>query len=233
MGRRRHGGQRRAAKVEARRRRRTVTTRPPRRARQERAGVAPSTPPPERTIDGGRADMATLLGQIVAGLDLENECDGELEDDDFDDEWDDGEDDRFEELEDEVRLAVVRTVREHDPEVARTLVADARSTTDRPFTGDRVLIDLIVDSWLRKAGRRRADVDLPHAAVAWVAEQLGEDARDSATILGPTAPGAWMADFLRTPDDVLVARVWLLAAVVALAPGRDAVRIDVLGGVTP
>ncbi|GAA4784116.1 hypothetical protein GCM10023200_17110 [Actinomycetospora chlora] len=232
MGRRRRGGQRRAAKVEARRRRREVTTRPPRRARHERAGVAPTTPPPARTGPATREDMATLLGEIVAGLDLEDEWADEWDDADEDDDLED-DDGRFEELEDEVRLAVARTVREHDLEVARTLVADAGRGTDRPFTGDRVLIDLVVDSWLRKAGRRRADVDLPHAAVAWVAEHLGEDAREAATILGPTAPGAWMADFLRTPDDVLVARLWLLAAVVALAPGRDAVRMDVLGGVTP
>ena len=51
---------------------------------------------------------------------------------------------------------------------------------------------------------------------------------DAARVLGPAAAEAGRENFLRTPPDVIVARLWLLAAVVALAPVRDPVRIDLL-----
>ena len=126
-------------------------------------------------------------------------------------------------LQDRIRAVVAETVERRDPEVARRVRRRGRPTTrPSPFRGDRTLIDLFVASWLLKARRRRSDPDLARRAVTWVGEHLGETApvvADAARVLGPAAAEASRENFLRTPPDVLVARIWLLAAVVAPGPG--------------
>ena len=231
MGRRRRDGQRRAAKVEARRRRREAMARP-RRSGHGPAGVGPATSRTPR--------VAADVDGIVPGP---GGCEDDLRDDleDDDDPWDELDDDLDDDLDDEpgpldllqdrIRLVVADTVRRRDPEVARAFVVETPYDEAHPFRSDRTLIDLVVASWLLKARRRRSDPDLARRAATWVGEHLGETApvvADAARVLGPAAAEASREHFLRTPPDVLVARIWLLAAVVAPAPGRDPVRIDVL-----
>lgn len=235
MGRRGRDGQRRAAKVEARRRRREALARPAR--GRARAGATPSIsrrPRVGEAADTGRVSrVAALVDEIVADPDeLDDEFwdDLEEEEDDLDDDLDD-EPGPLELLQDRVRLVVAETVERHDPEIARAFIAGIPHDEDRPSSGDRTLIDLFVGSWLHKARRRRADPDLARRAVTWVGENLGETTpvvADAARLLGPAAAEAGRENFLRTPPDVLVARIWLLAAVVAQAPVRDPVRIDLL-----
>jgi len=231
MGRRRRDGQRRAAKVEARRRRREAMARP-RRSGHGPAGVAPTT---SRSPRVGTDRVAELVPDSVG---CEDGLWDDLEDDDFWDELDDDlEDDLddepgpFEALQDRIRAVVAETVERRDPEVARRFVAGSPHDEAHPWRGDRTLIDLFVASWLNKARRRRSDPELARRAVTWVDEHLGETApvvADAARVLGPAAAEASRENFLRTPPDVIVARIWLLAAVVALAPVRDPVRIDLL-----
>lgn len=235
MGRRRRDGQRRAAKVEARRRRREAVARP-RRSGPGPAGVGPAT---SRSPRVGTDRVAALVPDSVGcgvGLwdDLEDDDDfwDEL-DDDLDDEFDDLDDEPgpFEALQDRIRAVVAETVERRDPEVARRFVAGSPHDEAHPLRGDRTLIDLFVASWLNKARRRRSDADLARRAVTWVDEHLGETApvvADAARVLGPAAAEASRENFLRTPPEIIVARIWLLAAVVALAPARDPVRIDLL-----
>lgn len=233
MGRRRRDGQRRAAKVEARRRRREAMARP-RRSGHGSAGVTPAT---SRSPRVGTDRVAALVPDSTG---CEDGLWDDLEDDDF---WDevDGLDDEFDDLEDEpgpldvlqdrIRAVVAETVERRDPEVARRFVAGSPHDEAHPLRGDRTLIDLFVASWLNKARRRRSDPDLAGRAVTWVDEHLGETApvvADAARVLGPAAAEASRENFLRTPPDTIVARIWLLAAVVALAPVRDPVRIDLL-----
>jgi len=229
MGRRRRDGQRRAAKVEARRRRREAMARP-RRSGHGPAGVAPAT---SRSPRIGPDEIAPDPGGYEDGFrdDLEDDDDpwDEL-DDDLDDALDD-EPGPLEVLQDLIRAVVAETVERRDPEVARRFVAGSPHDEAHPLRGDRTLIDLFVASWLNKARRRRSDPDLARRAVTWVDERLGETApvvADAARVLGPAAAEASRENFLRTPPDVIVARIWLLAAVVALAPVRDPVRIDLL-----
>jgi hypothetical protein len=104
---------------------------------------------------------------------------------------------------------VAATVEQHDPEVARAFVARGH-----PF-----LINLFAGSWLAKARRRFPQADLPERATAWVAEALGQAGPavdDAARVLGPTAREALREQACRIPDDVLVARIWLLAAAVVV-----------------
>ncbi|PVZ08900.1 hypothetical protein [Actinomycetospora cinnamomea] len=238
MGRRRRDERRTAA---ARRRRRRVAARPPRGARRGRASTV------ARRRDGGGAapGLGALLDGIVGGLDddaWEDEADDAWDDSDEDD-WDDSDDsddsdEDFELLRDWVRVVLGETVDQRDGEIARAFVTGLR----RPpaladlFPGpsqDRVLVDLVVDSWLGKARRRHPDEDLARRAVAWVREVLGESGpvvEDAARVLWSSGAEVLREDFLRTPDDVLVARLWLLAAVLALAPVDDAVRCEVLHG---
>lgn len=232
MGRRRRDGQRRAAKVEARRRRREAMARP-RHSGPGPAGVAPAT---SRSPRIGADRVASLVPHPVG-------CEDGLRDDleDDDDPWDELDDDLDDALDDEpgpldvlqdrLRAVVAETVERRDPEVARRFVAGTLHDEARPWSGDRTLIDLFVASWLLKARRRRSDPDLARRSVTWVGEHLGETApvvADAARMLGPAAAEAAREHFLRTPLDLLVARLWLLAAVVALAPVRDPVRIDLL-----
>ena len=232
MGRRRCDGQRRAAKVEARRRRREAMARP-RRSGHGPAGVAPAA---SRSPRVGTDRVATFVPDSVGredGLwdDLEDDDDPwDQLDDDLDDEFDD-EPGPFEALQDRIRAVVAKTVERRDPEVARRFVAGSPHDEAHPLRGDRTLIDLFVASWLNKARRRRSDPDLARRAVTWVDEHLGETApvvADAARVLGPGAAEASRENFLRTPPDIIVARIWLLAAVVALAPVRDPVRIDLM-----
>lgn len=245
MGRRRRDGRRRAAKVAARRRRREAMARPPR-AGHGRAGTAPLTS--RRPRAGGVVDdtrIAALAREIAADPDDddlrddlgdddlwdEDLGDDDLGDDTDDDLEDDDEPDLLDLFQDRIRLVVADTVRRRDPETARAFVVETPHHGARPFRGDRTLIDLFVGSWLAKARRRRADPDLDRRAVTWVGENLGETApvvADAARLLGPAAAEASRENFLRTPPDVVVARIWLLAAVVALAPTRDPVRTDLL-----
>ncbi|WP_328306642.1 hypothetical protein [Actinomycetospora sp. NBC_00405] len=229
MGRRRRDGQRRAAKVEARRRRREAMARP-RRSGHGPAGVAPAT---SRSPRIGPDEIVLGPGGCEDGLwdDLEDDDDAWDEpDDDLDDALDD-EPGPLEALQDRIRAVVAETVERRDPEVARRFVAGTPHDETRPWSGDRTLIDLFVASWLLKARRRRSDPDLARRSVTWVGEHLGETApivTDAARMLGPAAAEAAREHFLRTPPDLLVARLWLLAAVVAQAPVRDPVRIDLL-----
>lgn len=230
MGRR--DGQRRAAVV-ARRRRREAMARP-RRGGHGPAGVTPAT---SRFPRVGVDRVATPVDGIVPDADG---CEDDLEEDDDpwdelddDDPWDELDDDPepLEVLQDRIRAVVAETVERRDPGVARRFVAGTRRNEARPSSGDRTLIDLVVASWLLKARRRHSDPDLVRRAVAWVGEHLGGTApvvADAARMLGPAAAEAAREHFLRTPLDVLVARLWLLAAVVAQAPVRDPVRIDLL-----
>lgn len=236
MSRRRHDGRRRAAKVERRRERRR-TPRPPRDGRSP-AGTAPaSTPPAPRPVEPERAtaELGALLGGFLADLDDDRDDDGwedELDDgwddeldDEIDDEIDDDGDEYFELLQDRVRTAVADTVDREDGGVARALVVGCPAP-------DRVLVDVTVAAWLAKAGRRVGG-DVSRHAVRWVAEHLGETGSavdDAARLLGPDAAAARRASFLRTPDDILVARLWLLAAVVTPAVGGAPARIDFLCG---
>ncbi|MEJ2861821.1 hypothetical protein [Actinomycetospora flava] len=223
MSRRRHDGRRRAAKVERRLERRR-TPRPPREGRSP-AGTAPANAPlapraaePERAT----AELGALLGGFLA--DLDDDLDDEGWDDGWDDE-DDDEDDYFELLQDRVRTVVADTVDREDGEIARTFVAGC-------LAGSRVLVDVTVAAWLAKAGRRVGG-DVSRRAVRWVAEHLGEAGPvvdDAARLLGSEAAAARNESFLRTPDDVLVARLWLLAALLTPAVGGAAARVDLLCG---
>ncbi|WP_433781715.1 hypothetical protein ACQPX6_18125 [Actinomycetospora sp. CA-101289] len=205
MGRRRHDGRRRAAKVEARRRRRAGSgvTRPPRGARPLGAAVERVTAP--------LLSDCELLEQFPHAFDDDED---ELDDgwDDEDDAWDDGGDDRpdrLDLLDDGVRAALRATVVQQDPEVARALVA----------RGEQFYVNLFVGSWLAKARRRFPQADLAERATAWVAEVLGEAGPavdDAARVLGPAAREALRGTLFRIPDDVLVARIWLLAAVLVV-----------------
>ncbi|MDD7921823.1 hypothetical protein [Actinomycetospora callitridis] len=233
MGRRRRDGQRRAAKVEARRRRREAMVRP-RRSGHGPAGVAPAT---SRSPRIGPAEIGPDPGGCEDDLrdDLQDDDDPWDEfDDDLDDDLDDALDDEpgpLEALQDRIRAVVAETVERRDPEVARRFVAGTPHDEARSSSGDRTLIDLFVASWLLKARRRRSDPDLARRSVTWVGEHLGETApvvADAARMLGPKAAEAAREHFLRTPLDLLVARLWLLAGVVAQAPVRDPVRIDLL-----
>jgi hypothetical protein len=233
MGRRRRDGQRRAAKVEARRRRREAMARP-RRSGHGPAGVAPAT---SRSPRVGPDEIVPDSGGCEDGLwddprdELDDDLDDEL-DDDLDDDLDD-EPDPLEVVRDRIRAVVAETVERRDPEVARRFVAGTPHDEARPWSGDRTLIDLFAASWLLKARRRRSNPDLARRSVTWVGEHLGETApvvADAARMLGPAAAEAAREHFLRTPLDVLVARLWLLAGVVAQAPVRDAVRTDLLSG---
>jgi hypothetical protein len=195
--------------------------------------VAPAT---SRSPRVGLDEIVPDSGGCEDGLwdDLEDDDDfwDEL-DDDLDDDLDD-EPGPLEALQDRIRAVVAETVERRDPEVARRFVAGTPHDEARPWSGDRILIDLFVASWLLKARRRRSDPDLVHRSVTWVGEHLGETApvvADAARMLGPAAAEAAREHFLRTPPDLLVARVWLLAAVVAQAPVRDPVRIDLLTAV--
>lgn len=198
MGRRRQDGRRRAAKVEARRARRT---RPPRGARPLGAAVERVTAP--------------LLSDCEILEQFPRAFDGDLDgwDDDLD-AWDDDEDDDawpdlLDLLRNAVRETVAATVEQQDPAVARAFVARGH-----PF-----LINLFVGSWLAKARRRFPQADLPRRATAWVAEVLGEAGPavdDAARVLGPAAREALREHACRIPDDVLVARIWLLAAVLVV-----------------
>ena len=206
MGRRRHDGRRRAAKVEARRRRhlRSGVRRPPRGARPLGASVERVTAP--------LLSDCELLEQFPHAFDddLDDGWDDDLaRDDDEDDEDDDAWPDLLDLLQDGIREAVAATVEQHDPEVARAFVA----------RGDPFLINLFVGSWLAKARRRFPQADLPGRTTAWVAEALGEAGPavdDAARVLGPTAREALREHLFRIPDDVLVARIWLLAAVLVV-----------------
>ena len=161
----------------------------------------------------------------------------DLEDDDFWDELDDDlEDDLddepgpFEALQDRIRAVVAETVERRDPEVARRFVAGSPHDEAHPWRGDRTLIDLFVASWLNKARRRRSDPELARRAVTWVDEHLGETApvvADAARVLGPAAAEASRENFLRTPPDVIVARIWLLAAV---CPGAQCATVRTTSG---
>ena len=105
---------------------------------------------------------------------------------------------------------VADTVRRRDPEIARGFVVETPYDEAHPFRGDRTLIDLVVASWLLKARRRRSDPDLARRTVTWVDEHLGETApvvADAARVLGPAAAEASRENFLRTPPDVIVARI--------------------------
>jgi hypothetical protein len=235
MGRRRRDGQRRAAKVEARRRRREAMARP-RRSGHGPAGVAPAT---SRSPRVGVDEIVPDSRGCEDGLwdDLEDDDDPWDELDDLDDALDDALDDEpgpLDVLQDRIRAVMAETVERRDPQVARRFVAGTPHDEARPWSGDRTLIDLFVASWLLKARRRRSDPDLADRSVTWVGEHLGETApvvADAARMLVPAAAEAAREHFLRTPLDLLVARVWLLAAVVAQAPVRDPVRIDLLSAV--
>jgi hypothetical protein len=208
MGRRRHDGRRRAAKVEARRARRT---RPPRGARPLGAAV-------ERVTAPLMCDCE-LLEQFPHAFD--DDLDDDLDDDGWDDDldaWDDEDDDAWPDLldllRDGVREAVTATAEQQDPEVARAFVA----------RGDAFLVNLFVGSWLAKARRRFPQADLADRATAWVAEALGAAGPavdDAARVLGPTASEALGEHLRRIPDDVLVARIWLLAAVLVVGGAGD------------
>jgi hypothetical protein len=210
MGRRRQDGRRRAAKVEARRRRqvRSGVTRPPRGARPRGAAVERVTAP--------LLSDCELLEQFPHAFD---DIDDDLDDDGWDDDldaWDDEDDgddgdwpDLLGRLQDGIREAVAATVEQQDPEVARAFVA----------RGDPFLINLYVGSWLAKARQRFPRVDLPGRTTAWVAEALGQAGPavdDAARVLGPAAREALREHACRIPDDVLVARIWLLAAVLVV-----------------
>lgn len=208
MGRRRRDGQRRAAKVEARRMRRT---RPPH-TRATRGAQARVTAP--------LLSDCELIEQFPHAFD--DDWDDELDLWDEEDGEDDGEDDEDDDLIDllreRIREVVVATVEHRDPEVARAVLAG----------GDRIVIDVFVGSWLAKA-RRRPEAASPARAVAWIAANLGESGpavEDAARLLGPSAPLALREHFLRVPDDVSVARIWLLAAVVA--PSAGGALVDLL-----
>jgi hypothetical protein len=206
--RRRHDGRRRAAKVEARRRRhlRSGVTRPPRGARLLGATVERVTAP--------LLSDCELLEQFPHAFDDDLDDDGWDDDlDAWDDEDDDEDDDAWPDLldllQDGIRETVAATVEQQDPEVARAFVA----------RGDRFLINLFVGSWLAKARRRFPQADLPGRATAWVAEVLGQAGPavdDAARVLAPTAREALREHAFRIPEDVLVARIWLLAAVVVV-----------------
>jgi hypothetical protein len=198
MGRRRHDGRRRAAKVEARRARRT---RPPRGARPLGATVERVTAP--------LLSDCELLEQFPHAFD-DDGWDDEAWDDDLD-VWEDDDawPDLLDLLRDGVRETVAATVQHQDPEVARAFVARGH-----PF-----LINLFVGSWLAKARRRFPQADLPGRATTWVVEVLGEAGPavdDAARVLGPMAGEALWEHACRIPDDVLVARIWLLAAVLVV-----------------
>jgi hypothetical protein len=203
MGRRRHDGRRRAAKVEARRKRRlrSGVTRPPRGARPLGAAVERVTAP---LLSDGE-----LLERFPHTVDDDGWEDEDDVRDDEDDEDDDAWPDLLDLLRDGIRETVAATVEQRDPEVARSFVARGH-----PF-----LINLYAGSWLAKARRRFPQADLPDRATAWVAEVLGQAGPavdDAARVLGPTAKEALREQACRIPDDVLVARIWLLAAVLVV-----------------
>lgn len=209
MGRRRHDGQRRAAKVAARRMRRTR----PSHTRATR-GSGPRVPAP-------LLSDCELIEQFPDAFadDDDDDLDGWDDWDDWDEDGDDEEDDLVDLLRERLREVVVATVERRDPAIARAAVAGP----------ERVLIDVFVGSWLAKARRRVPDHDLAGRAVAWVAANLGETGpavQDAARLLGPAAREALHENFLRVPDDVSVARIWLLAAVIA--PSTDDALIDLL-----
>ncbi|GAA4944125.1 hypothetical protein EV188_10562 [Actinomycetospora succinea] len=205
MGRRRRDGQRRAAKVEARRLRRT-------------------RPPHTRATRGAESRVTAPL---LSDCELIEQFPHAF-DDDWDDEldlWDEEEDDdeeddaALDELRERIREIVVATVEQRDPEIARAAVG----------WRERVLVDVVVGAWLAKARRRFPQRALPSQAVAWVAAHLGEAGQavqDAARLLGPEAPAALREHFLRVPDDVSIARIWLLAAVIA--PSTDDAVVDLL-----
>lgn len=228
MGGRRHEGRRRAA-VEARRRRRRgpVLTRPPREARPRDAR--------SRDAAIGRV-AAPMLSDCELLEHFPHAFDDDLGDDDlelWDDDEDEDDDDEEDDLPDVVGLlqvalreAVVATVEQRDPGAARALVA----------RGDRILVGVVVGAWLAKARRRYPQTDLPARAAAWVAgtlDERGPAVDDAVRVLGPPAGEALRTHFLRVPDDVLVARIWLLAAVVAVGGSGDDRWLDDLAGRTP
>ncbi|MEJ2890801.1 hypothetical protein [Actinomycetospora aeridis] len=204
MGRRKHDGQRRAAKVAARRLRRT-------------------RPPHTRATRGAESRVAAPLLSDCELLEQFPDAFADDLDDDEDElrEWDDWEDlddlqdleddepDMIDLLEDDIRGVVLTTVVQRDPEVARAFV-DGR---------DRQLIDIFVGAWLAKARRRFPDPELSARAAAWVAESLGERGpavAHAARTLGPDAAVVLREHFLRVPDDIAVARIWMLSAVVVV-----------------
>jgi hypothetical protein len=201
MGRRRHDGQRRAAKVEARRLRRT---RPPHTRATRAAGPRVATP---------LLSECELLEQFPHAFDDDRDDELDLWEDEQEDDEDEDEEydgpDLLGLLQDGIREAVVATVEQRDPDVARAFVA----------RGDRPLVDVFIGSWLAKARRRFPQAGLPERASAWVAGTLGESGPavgEAARVLGPAAAEALRGQPLRTPDDLLVARIWLLAAVVVV-----------------
>jgi hypothetical protein len=147
------------------------------------------------------------------------------EDDTDADDADDADDDDLPDLvaavKDALRAAILATVEHRDHGAARALVA----------RGHRILLGVVVGAWLAKARRRHPQPDLPARAAAWVAGTLGEHGPvvdDAVRALGPGE--ALRTPFLRVPDDVLVARIWLLAAVVAVGAAGDD---DVLAALLP
>ncbi|MFC5142543.1 hypothetical protein ACFPK1_30255 [Actinomycetospora rhizophila] len=208
MGRRRRDGQRRAAKVEARRLRRT---RPPH-TRATR-GVEPRVTAP-------LLSDCELIEQFPHAFDDAWDDELDLWDEEDEEDVEDEEDDAaLDELRDRIREIVVATVEQRDPGIARAAVG----------WRERVLVDVFVGAWLSKARRRFRERASPSQAVAWVAANLGETGPavdDAARLLGPEAPVALREHFLRVPDDVSVARIWLLAAVIA--PSTDDAVVDLL-----
>ncbi|MDD7940562.1 hypothetical protein PHK61_19235 [Actinomycetospora lutea] len=208
-GRRRRDGGRRAATVEARRQRRT---RPPH-TRATRAV--------EPRITAPLLSDCELIEQFPHAFDddPDDELDLWVEDEEEDDE--DDAPDLVDVLRERLREVVVATVEQRDPEVARAFVA----------RGDRTLIEVVAGAWLAKARRRFPRADLAARAAAWVARTLGEAGPavdDAARVLGPAAQEALREHFLRAPEDVVVARIWLLAAVVVVGGAGGDRWLDVL-----
>ncbi|GAA4891439.1 hypothetical protein [Actinomycetospora straminea] len=217
MGGRRHDGRRRAA-VEARRRRRSrpPVTRPPRGPRPVEAAV-------ER-VGAPMLSDCELLEQFPHAFDdaADDDADDDVWEEDLDP-WDADDDldaaDEDDDLpdvvgavQDALRAAVIATVEHRDRGAAGALVA----------RGDRILLGVVVGAWLAKARRRHPQPDLPARAAAWVVGTLGEHGPaidDAVRALGPTTGEALHTPFLRVPDDVLVARIQVLAAVVAVGAG--------------
>ncbi|MHC1561669.1 hypothetical protein ACR9E3_22135 [Actinomycetospora sp. C-140] len=240
MGRRRHDGRRRAAKVAARRRRQERgAARPPRAPRPRRVAV-------ERVGTPLLSDCE-LLEQFPQAFD--DDLDDDLDDGwwDEDDGWDDGDGedgdddgpDLIDVLQARLRDVVMATAERRDPGIARAFVAATHESGTCPaggsredrVTGNRTLVDLFLGAWLVKVPRRFPTADLPGRAATWVAAQLGEEGlavEDAARVLGPSAREALREHFLRTPEDVLVARFWVLAAALALLTGGHDTAADLL-----
>jgi hypothetical protein len=192
--------------VEARRQRRT---RPPH-TRATRAA--------ESRVAAPLLSDCELLEQFPDAFDDDRDDELDLWEEDEDDDEEDASD-LIDLLRERLREVVVATVEQRDPEVARAFVT----------AGDRIVVDVVVGSWLAKARRRFPEAARPARAVAWIAANLGEAGPavdDAARLLGPAAPAALREHFLRVPDDVSVARIWLLAAVVA--PSAGGALVDVL-----